>query len=84
MGRQILEENTKFTNEIVHSIKSKDVEGMILKLDFQKVFDYVDQEFLFNTMKGMGFENKWIFWIRSLFSTIKTSVQVIDYPTDEF
>lgn len=42
MGRQILEENTKFTNEIVHSIKSKDVEGMKLKLDFEKVFDYVD------------------------------------------
>lgn len=33
-GRQITE-GILITSEIVHSIKSKEVEGMILKLDFE-------------------------------------------------
>lgn len=39
--RQISEE-ILITNEIVHSIKKKEMDGLILKLDFEKTFDSVD------------------------------------------
>lgn len=40
-GRQI-SEGILITGEIVHSIKNKEVEGMIFKLDFEKAFDSAD------------------------------------------
>lgn len=82
-GRKI-SEGILITNEVVHSIKSEGVKGLILKLDFEKAFDSVDCEFLFEAMYGMGFSERWIFWIRSLFSSMRSSVLVNGSPTEEF
>lgn len=65
-GRQI-SEGILITNEIIHSIKKKQVEGIILKLDFEKAFDSVDWDFLWNALEGLGFQHIWIDWIKSIF-----------------
>lgn len=47
------------TSEVVHSIQKKHSKGLILKLDFEKVFDTVDWVFLLETLQHMGFGEKW-------------------------
>lgn len=82
-GRQI-SEGILITNEVVHLIKKKDINGVVLKLDFEKAFDSVDWEFLFEALEALGFHSKWIFWIKSLFDTMKASILVNGSPTPEF
>lgn len=45
------------TQEVVHSLQSKRVNGFILKLDFEKAFDSNNWNFLFRIL---GFREKWI------------------------
>lgn len=48
------------SNEVVHSIQSNRVQGLILKLDFAKAFDSVNWSFLFHVMEHMSFlRNGW-------------------------
>lgn len=39
---------------------------------------------MFDALSGMEFCEKWIFWIKSLFSTMKAPVLVNGAPTEEF
>lgn len=82
-GRQI-SEDILITNEIIHSIKNKQSEGIILKLDFEKAFDSVDWDFLSGALEGFGFGWQWINWLKSFFTSMKASVLVNGSPTDEF
>lgn len=43
-------------NEEHTTLKSKKCRGLILKIDFEKAFDSVNWEFLFEVMKSMNFE----------------------------
>jgi hypothetical protein len=40
----------------------------MVKLDFAKAFDTIGHEPMINIMKHMGFNDKWIAWIKSIFS----------------
>lgn len=53
-------------------------------MDFEKTYDSVDWDFLFDALSGMGFCDKWIFWLKSLFSSMKASILVNGVPTEEF
>ncbi|GKD90093.1 RNA-directed DNA polymerase, eukaryota, reverse transcriptase zinc-binding domain protein [Tanacetum coccineum] len=57
---------------------------MIFKIDFEKAFDSVSWDFLFQVIVFMGFSSKWISWISGCLSSAKTSVLVNGSPTDEF
>ena len=39
-------------------------EIMLLKLDFAKAFDTIEHEAMIDIMKSMGFNDKWLSWIR--------------------
>lgn len=71
-------------NEVCHLLKSRNNECLILKLDFEKVFDTVNWNFLFNTMRNMGFGDKWISWIHSFFKYIRIFVLVNGSPTKDY
>jgi hypothetical protein len=65
MGRYILE-IVVIADEIVHSIhKAKEI-GVIIKLDYEKVYDRVNLEFLLEILESMGFSGKWIGWIKAV------------------
>lgn len=53
-------------HELVHSIKREGEPGVILKMDYEKAYDRVNWDFLFEISKSKGFGDKWINWIRSL------------------
>lgn len=69
---------------ISDAMKTKKCKGVILKLDFEKAFDTINWDFLYETLKHMNFGPRWINWIKSIFNTIRISILVNGSPTNEF
>lgn len=65
-------------------MKVKKRQVILLKLDFEKAFDMVNWDFLFEVLKKMNFGSRWIIWIKYIFQTIRISVLVNGSPTKEF
>ena len=50
----------------MHSLNKSGDPGLILKLDYEKAYDRVSWDFLFEILRTRGFSNTWIVWIRHL------------------
>ena len=57
---------------------------MILKLDFEKAYDSINWEFLFDMLSKFGFGSRWVRWMKACVSSAKISVLVNGSPTSEF
>lgn len=64
-GRYILE-SVVVAHELVHSLSKSKEKGLVLKLDYEKAYDRVSWEFLFEVLESRGFSSKWILWIKQL------------------
>lgn len=53
-------------HEILHETKRKKKVGIVLKLDFEKTYDKVDWNFLFDCLKFRGFYDKWLGWMEGV------------------
>ena len=82
-GRQILD-GPMMLNEIVGWSKARKRELMVFKVDFEKAYDSLSWEYLFEVMGLMGFGHKWSSWIRALLTSVRASVMVNGSPTNEF
>jgi hypothetical protein len=56
-GRNIME-GVVMLHETIHEIHRKKMSGIILKLDFEKAYDKVNWEFLYQTLRIKGFSDK--------------------------
>lgn len=52
-------------HEILHELKSKKLEGVIMKIDFEKAYDSVKWEFVEQVMARKYFDSKLQQWIMS-------------------
>ena len=82
-GRGILD-SVLMANEAIEDLKRKGRSGLCLKLDFEKAYDSVRWDFLYDILLRMGFNNKWILWIRGCLESASMSVLVNGCPTEEF
>nr|GFA51999.1 RNA-directed DNA polymerase, eukaryota, reverse transcriptase zinc-binding domain protein [Tanacetum cinerariifolium] len=71
-------------NELLSCCKFEKLNGMIFKVDFEKAFDSVKLDYLYETLKTFGFGSKWRNWISSCLNNAIGSVLVNDSPTLEF
>ncbi|XP_039146846.1 uncharacterized protein LOC120284108 [Dioscorea cayenensis subsp. rotundata] len=78
-GRCILD-NIATAEEAIFSIHKRRLPGHILKVDFAKVFDSVDWDFLLELLEVRGFGSKWLGWIRSLINSSKASILINGSP----
>jgi hypothetical protein len=76
-GRNIME-GVVMLHEIIHDIHKKKMNGVILKLDFEKVYDKVNWNFLQQTLRMKGFSDKWCHWIDQFVSKGSVGVKVND------
>ena len=63
-------------DETLHLLHSSNRPSVMLKLDFEKVFDNINWEFLIDSLKGFGFGEKWITWIKMCIYLAKFSILV--------
>jgi hypothetical protein len=64
-GRYILK-SVITAHEAIHSVHQRNQKGFILKLDYEKVYDKVNWEFLLDILAKRGFGGKWIRWIKAI------------------
>jgi len=58
-------------NEVVGSSLKHKKPGILCKLDMVKAYDHVDWEYLLDSMRRMGFAQKWKQWVKYCISTVR-------------
>jgi hypothetical protein len=53
-------------HEVVHSIHRSREPGVVLKLDYEKAYDKVNIDFLFEVLRTRGFSPIWIRWLNKI------------------
>jgi len=71
-------------NEVIEDIRRRGQSGLCLKVHFEKAYDSVRWEFLYDMMFKMGFHMKWISWIKGCLEGASISVLVNGSSTEEF
>ena len=56
----------------------------LLNLDFAKAFDTIEHEPMMNNMKHMGFDEKWLGWMNSIYGSGVSSVLLNGCPGRKF
>jgi hypothetical protein len=65
-------------HEIVHELHSKKLNGVVLKIDFEKAYDKVKWSFLQQTPKMKGFYDEWRTLIHRFVSGGSVEIKVND------
>jgi hypothetical protein len=76
-GRNILD-GVATLHETVHELHSKKLNGVILKLDFEKAYDKVKWSFLQQTLRMKGFSDEWRALINSFVTGGSVAIKVND------
>jgi hypothetical protein len=74
-GRNIMD-GVMTLHEIMHDVKNNKRYGLILKLDFEKAYDKISWDFLFEMLRQRGFDEIWCKWIKEVVTSGTLSVQV--------
>ena len=71
-------------NEVLEDLRRRRMSGLCLKVDFEKAYDSVRWEFLYDMLHRIGFHSKWIMWIKGCLVSATVSMLVNWCPTEEF
>ena len=82
-GRDLVD-NVLLANEVIEDIRRRGKRGLCFKVDFEKAYDSIRWEFLYDMLRRLGFHNVWINWIRGCMESATVSVLVNGSPTEEF
>jgi hypothetical protein len=63
-------------HENLHDTRIKKKEGLVLKLDFKKVYDKINWQFLLECLRQTGFDKKWCEWIKLVMTSGTLNVKV--------
>ena len=69
---------------MIEDIRRRRKRGLCLKVDFEKAYDSVRWDFLYDMLGRLGFHSVWIKWIRGCLESATISVLVNGSPTEEF
>jgi len=76
-GRHILE-GVLILHETIHELHRKKMDGVLLKLDFEKAYDKVQWPFLQQVLRMKGFGSLWCKWIENFVSQGSVGIKVND------
>jgi mannosylglycoprotein endo-beta-mannosidase len=58
-GRQIMD-SVILANEVIHSLKTNKLPGILIKLDLSKAFDRLSWQYMRSVLESFGFANQWV------------------------
>ena len=76
-GRNILD-GVVVLHETVYEMRTKKLDGVIFKFDFEKTYDKVKWSFLLQTLRMKGFSEEWCAWIRYFVTGGNVAIKVND------
>ena len=66
--------NLRQIQDIIDYAETYQIEGAIVFIDFSKIFDSLEWNFMLTTLKHFGFNQSFISWVETLYSNIQTCV----------
>lgn len=66
--------------EYLHQCHTSRKEIIILKLDFAKAFDTIEHSVITQMMQCMGFDDRWMGWVKEILVSANTSVLLNGVP----
>jgi hypothetical protein len=82
-GRYILE-SVVTAHEIVHEVHRRKKEGFVFKIDYEKAYDRVNLDFLYEVLHLRGFSPFWIRLIKQLTTGGSVGVKINEVESDFF
>jgi hypothetical protein len=82
-GRFILE-SVVTAHEVIHEIHSKKEQGLVFKIDYEKAYDKVNLDFLYEVLSARGFSAKFIGMIRQITQNGSVGVKVNEVEGEFF
>ena len=77
-------ENVRAIFDILNLTKLKDIEAYIVQIDFEKAFHSIEWPFLIKTLEKFNFGEKFVKWIRIIYTDIYTCVGNNGFYSDHF
>lgn len=71
-------------NEVIEDLKRSGKRGLCLKVDYEKTYNSVRWDFLFDMLRTLGFHENWVNWIKGCLESASVSVLVNGSPTTKF
>jgi hypothetical protein len=66
--------------EYLHQCHLSKQEIIVAKLDFDKVFELIEDDLILKITKARGFSQRWIGWIKSIFDSATSAVLLNGTP----
>ena len=67
-------ESTRLVYDLMQITEERSIPGLIVSIDFQKAFDSISWNFMYKTLKYIGFKDELVSWIKLFNREIKASV----------
>jgi hypothetical protein len=77
-------ESVVAAHEIIHDVAHSSQSGFIFKLDYEKAYDKVNREFMFEMLESRGFSPRWLKTLKSLLNKGSMGVRINDENSDFF
>jgi hypothetical protein len=66
--------NIQRIQNTIEMCKMENLNGTLVNIDFEKAFDTIEWHFIYKSLEILNFPQKFIEWIRSLYSNIETCI----------
>ena len=70
--------------EYIHQCQASKEKIILLKLDFAKAFDTIEHDAMLTIMEHMGFDDRWLCWVKCIFSSGKSAALLNGVPGRQY